>query len=32
MYIAIQAAQFPAGVGEYLYERLRLTANHMVNA
>ncbi|QEX34384.1 truncated hemoglobin YjbI [Staphylococcus lugdunensis] len=32
MYIAIQAVQFPAGVGEYLYERLRLTANHMVNA
>ena len=32
MYKAINKAQFPAGVGEYLYERLRLTANHMVNS
>ena len=31
MYIAIQAAQLPAGVGDYLYERLCLVANHMVN-
>ncbi|MCE5089315.1 truncated hemoglobin YjbI [Staphylococcus devriesei] len=30
MHIAITEAQFPAGVGDYLYERLRLTANHMV--
>ena len=29
---AIAHAQFPAGVGDYLYERLRLTANHMVNS
>ena len=32
MHIAITDAQFPAGVGDYLYERLRLTANHMVNS
>lgn len=32
MYIAIQHANFPLGVGDYLYERLRLTANHMVNS
>lgn len=32
MYKAINKAQFPAGVGEYLYERLCLTANHMVNS
>lgn len=32
MATAITAAQFPAGVGDYLYERLRLTANHMVNS
>ena len=31
MYKAINKAQFP-GVGEYLYERLCLTANHMVNS
>ena len=31
MYKAIQQADFSAGVGDYLYERLRLTANHMVN-
>ena len=24
--------QTPAGVGDYLFERLRLTANHMVNS
>ena len=30
MHTAITEAQF--GVGEYLYERLRLTANHMVNS
>ncbi|WP_412519926.1 truncated hemoglobin YjbI [Staphylococcus simulans] len=29
---AIQHAELPAGVDEYLYERLRLTANHMVNS
>lgn len=29
---AIIDAQLPAGVGDYLYERLRLTANHMVNS
>lgn len=32
MYKAIQQADFSAGVGDYLYERLRLTANHMVNS
>lgn len=32
MHAAITEAQFPAGVGDYLYERLRLTANHMVNS
>lgn len=32
MHAATTEAQFPAGVGEYLYERLRLTANHMVNS
>ena len=32
MYTAIQHANFPAGVGDYLFERLRLTANHMVNS
>ncbi|WP_251943204.1 truncated hemoglobin YjbI [Staphylococcus sp. Marseille-Q5304] len=32
MYIAIQHANFPYGVGDYLYERLRITANHMVNS
>ena len=31
MHTAITEAQFH-GVGEYLYERLRLTANHMVNS
>ncbi|MCS4486626.1 truncated hemoglobin YjbI [Staphylococcus americanisciuri] len=31
MHTAIQTAQFPNGVGDYLYERLRLTANYMVN-
>lgn len=25
-------AAFPQGVGDYLFERLRLTANHMVNS
>ncbi|PTJ26262.1 globin [Staphylococcus simulans] len=29
---AIQHAELPAGVDEYLYERLRLTANQMVNS
>ncbi|OFN20766.1 truncated hemoglobin YjbI [Staphylococcus sp. HMSC055C03] len=29
---AIQHAELRAGVDEYLYERLRLTANHMVNS
>ncbi|OFP26034.1 globin [Staphylococcus sp. HMSC057C08] len=29
---AIQHAELPEGVDEYLYERLRLTANHMVNS
>lgn len=29
---AIIDVQLPAGVGDYLYERLRLTANHMVNS
>ena len=32
MHTAIQYANFPAGVGDYLFERLRLTANHMVNS
>jgi len=32
MYKAIQHADFPEGVDDYLYERLRLTANHMVNS
>lgn len=32
MYKVIQHADFPEGVGDYLYERLRLTANHMVNS
>lgn len=32
MHEAIQTADFPAGVGDYLYERLKLTANHMVNS
>ncbi|MBF7023834.1 truncated hemoglobin YjbI [Staphylococcus kloosii] len=32
MHQAIANAQLPAGVGDYLYERLRLTANHMVNS
>ncbi|MCU5745993.1 truncated hemoglobin YjbI [Staphylococcus sp. SQ8-PEA] len=32
MHIAIEAANFPSGVGEYLFERLKLTANHMVNS
>ncbi|HJF68582.1 truncated hemoglobin YjbI [Staphylococcus kloosii] len=32
MHQAITNAQLPAGVGDYLYERLRLTANHMVNS
>ncbi|AVQ34523.1 globin [Staphylococcus muscae] len=31
MHTAIETAQFPDGVGDYLYERLRLTANYMVN-
>ncbi|QLK85646.1 truncated hemoglobin YjbI [Staphylococcus sp. 17KM0847] len=31
MHTAIQTAQFPDNVGDYLYERLRLTANYMVN-
>lgn len=29
---AITHAQLPKEVGDYLYERLRLTANHMVNS
>ncbi|MCO6217232.1 truncated hemoglobin YjbI [Staphylococcus epidermidis] len=32
MHTAIQHAQLTAGVGDYLFERLRLTANHMVNS
>ncbi|MDU1729386.1 MAG: globin, partial [Staphylococcus epidermidis] len=24
--------ELPAGVGDYLFERLRLTAHHMVNS
>lgn len=32
MHTAIEHANFPHGVGDYLYERLRLTANHMVNS
>ncbi|NJH78773.1 truncated hemoglobin YjbI [Staphylococcus agnetis] len=31
MQIAIDNAQLPHGVGDYLYERLKLTAPHMVN-
>ncbi|MGV3243569.1 truncated hemoglobin YjbI [Staphylococcus sp. 11261D007BR] len=31
MAVAIETANFPYQVGDYLYERLRLTANHMVN-
>ncbi|AVP36655.1 globin [Staphylococcus felis] len=31
MAIAIETANFPHNAGAYLYERLRLTANHMVN-
>ncbi|HCT0530866.1 TPA: globin [Staphylococcus pseudintermedius] len=31
MHTAITHAQLPHGAGDYLYERLRLTANHMVN-
>lgn len=31
MHTAIETAQFPDGVGDYLYERLQLTANYMVN-
>lgn len=31
MQIAIDNAQLPHGVGDYLYERLKLTASHMVN-
>ncbi|MBI5975272.1 truncated hemoglobin YjbI [Staphylococcus canis] len=31
MATAIETANLPDGVGSYLYERLRLTANHMVN-
>ncbi|UEX89560.1 truncated hemoglobin [Staphylococcus ratti] len=31
MHIAIKTAQLPHGVDEYLYERLKLTAAHMVN-
>lgn len=31
MHIAIENAQLPRGVGDYLYERLKLTASHMVN-
>ena len=32
MHTAIQHAELPAGVGDYLFERLRLTAHHMVNS
>ncbi|HHO5438064.1 TPA: truncated hemoglobin YjbI [Staphylococcus aureus] len=32
MQTAINRAAFPQGVGDYLFERLRLTANHMVNS
>lgn len=32
MYASIEEAELPNGVGEYLYERLKLTANHMVNS
>ncbi|MBO1199353.1 truncated hemoglobin YjbI [Staphylococcus simiae] len=32
MHQAITEANFPLGVGDYLFERLRLTANHMVNS
>lgn len=31
MHTAITHAQLPHGAGDYLYERLHLTANHMVN-
>ncbi|UXR70120.1 MULTISPECIES: truncated hemoglobin YjbI [unclassified Staphylococcus] len=31
IHTAIETAQFPDGVGDYLYERLQLTANYMVN-
>ncbi|EHC9983811.1 globin [Staphylococcus pseudintermedius] len=31
MHTAITHPQLPHGAGDYLYERLRLTANHMVN-
>lgn len=31
MHIAIETAQLSHGVGDYLYERLKLTAEHMVN-
>ncbi|EGQ4092476.1 globin [Staphylococcus pseudintermedius] len=31
MHTAITHVQLPHGAGDYLYERLRLTANHMVN-
>ncbi|WP_426021940.1 globin, partial [Burkholderia pseudomallei] len=32
MHTAIQHAERPAGVGDYLFERLRRTAHHMVNS
>ncbi|QOB04986.1 globin [Staphylococcus aureus] len=32
MQTAINRAAFTQGVGDYLFERLRLTANHMVNS
>lgn len=32
MQTAINRAAFPQGVGDYLFEHLRLTANHMVNS
>lgn len=32
MQTAINRAAFPQGVGDYLFECLRLTANHMVNS
>ena len=32
MHTAAIQHKLPAGVGDYLFERLRLTANHMVNS
>ncbi|EKU48098.1 truncated hemoglobin YjbI [Staphylococcus massiliensis] len=29
---AIHEAEFPHGTGDYLFERLKMTANHMVNS